>query len=134
MKQIFTNFYQFLLNIVSNENYVNVLSIIAVSFTSYQIAKFSASKPEKIHVKQLQLSNVYLPLFRIYSELPKNISKKQALSIYKKTSNILNCYYELAFPQLHRLIIRLKKDILSNQNYNKTINIIKHQIFTDYNC
>ena len=124
MKHLFTNFYQLLLSIVSNENYVNVLSIIAVSFTSYQVAKFSASKPEKIRVKQLQLANVYLPLYRIYSELPKNISKKQALNIYKKTSNILNCFYELAFPQLHRLTKRLKKDILTNQNYNKTINII----------
>lgn len=132
MKEIFTEIYKFILHIIENENYVNILSIIVVSFSSYQVAKFNASKPEKIRVKQMQLSNVYLPLFRLYADIPKNLSKIQALQIHKKTANILNSNYELAFPQLHRLTKRLKKEILSDKDFNKTIGIIKHQVSTDY--
>lgn len=132
MKQLFSILQSFFWEIINNEIYVNVLSIVVVSFTTYQVAKYNASKPQKIKIKQLQLQNVYLPLFRIFSNFPEQPSKKQALGIYKKISNVLDSHYELAFPQLHRLTLRLRKEIMSGKNSSKTLKIIRHQVSTDY--
>lgn len=132
MKQIISDFYGFISYAINNEHYINILSIVVVAFTSYQVAKYNSSKPEKIRIKQMQLSKVYLPLFRLFSDLPSTLSKEQALTLCKKMINILDCNYELVFPQLHRLVARLKKEIISNTDYSKTISIIRHQICIDY--
>ncbi len=132
MKQLFSILQSFVLEIINNEIYVNILSIVVVSYTTYQVAKFNASKPQKLKIKQLQLQNVYLPLFRIFSSSPKHPSRKQALAILKKITNVLDSHYELAFPQLHRLTLRLRNEIMSGKDPSKTLEIIRHQISTDY--
>ncbi len=132
MRQLISDFCTSLLSIINNESYVNIISMIVVALSSYKIAKFSASKPQKIQIKQLQLSKVYLPLFRLFSDIPDNPSKKQVLALHKKTANILDSNYELVFPQLHRLIARFKKEILLSKDYSKTISTIRHQVNTDY--
>ena len=53
------------LTITHNANYINLFGTIIAAFISYKTARYTASRPNKIKVKQLQLSNVYLPLFQI---------------------------------------------------------------------
>ena len=104
-----------------------------MAITSYRVAKYNASKPNKLQIKQAQLSNVYLPLHRIVETIPTtNMSKQQALNVYRKISNVLDRNYKLVFPQLHRLNCTLGKEILTNGQYEKTLKIIKHQIDVDY--
>lgn len=123
---------EFLASALNNENYINIASILVVAFTSYQVAKYNASKPNKLRVKQLQLEHVYLPLYRILVNLPKDLNKRTAIEIHKKIDNILNSHYELAFPQLHQLNAQLKESLLNNGDYHKVLHIIFHQVSVDY--
>lgn len=132
MADLLLNIWNSIYTFLNNENYIETLSIIVVAITSYHIAKFNASKPNKLKIKQLQLTNVYLPLYRIFSEIPDDLPLSKALSIHNKTSNILDKNYELVFPQLHKLNSELKQCILSQDSYNSKIKIMKHQIEIDY--
>lgn len=122
------NFFHF----INNENYVNLISIIVVAITTYYVTKYTILKPNRLAIKQLQLENVYLPLYLVLKNLPQPISKSNALTYSKKISNILDKYYVLAFPQLHQLNQLLKLDIIKNSDYDKTLRIIKHQVDIDY--
>lgn len=133
MSKLLSDILSALSKLINNSNYINFLSIIVVAITSYRIARYNASKPNKLQVKQAQLSNVYLPLHRIVEAIPAtNISKQQALNAHRKISNVLDKNYELVFPQLHKLNCTLGKEILSNGQYEKTLKIIKHQVDVDY--
>lgn len=121
-----------LINLANNENYINITSIIIVAFTTYRVTKYTTLKPERMKIKQAQLENVYLPLFLLLNEMPTNVAKSQALTYSKKISNILEKHYLLAFPQLHQLSRSLKKEIIADKNYGKTLRIIKHQVEIDY--
>lgn len=133
MSKLLSDILSALPKLINNSNYVNFLSIVVVAITSYHIAKYNASKPNKLQVKQAQLIKVYLPLHRIVEAVPAaNISKQQALNVQRKISNVLDKNYELVFPQLHRLNYTLGKELLTNGQYEKTLKIIKHQIDVDY--
>ena len=122
----------FLTALINNENYVNAISIFVVAFTSYQVAKYNALKPNKLKIKQQQLEKVYLPLIRISLDLPKTLSPKQALEIQQKIDKILDEHYELAYPQLHQLNDELVKSIHSSKGYCEILNDIFHQVSIDY--
>lgn len=122
----------FLLSILNNKNYIDIISMVVVAFTSYRVAKYNSSKPSKLKIKQQQLDCVYLPLFRLFITLPLDIDKKTALRFSKKLSHILEKNYVLAFPQLHELSKDLEENILKNEDYIKTLRIIKHQVCIDY--
>lgn len=127
MTNVIQNLKQLILGLINNENYINYISIIVVALTTYQVTKYNASKPNKLKVKQLQLENIYLPLFRLFENIPSDISKADAIFlILKKITNILDNNYILAFPQLHKLNLILKQNILSNENYSETLRIMKH--------
>lgn len=132
MKELLSNLYNLILQIANNENYINIISIVVVAFTSYHIAQYNASKPEKLKIKQLQFSNVYLPLFRILSELPSEPTLSQATEIHEKILVILDKHYELAFPQLHELNAKLNTSIMDKHDYQKILACIKHQVEVDY--
>lgn len=122
----------FLTTLINNENYVNAISIFVVAFTSYQVAKYSALKPNKLKIKQQQLENVYLPLIRISLDVPKALSTKQALEIQQKINKVLDEHYELAYPQLHQLNDELAKAIHKSRGYCEILNDIFHQVSIDY--
>lgn len=126
------DFFKTLAKFINNNNYVNFISIIVVAVSSYRIAKYNTLKPSKLKIKQLQLSNVYLPLYRIFENAPEPITKRQALEISKKITNILDKNYELAFPQLHILNKSFKHDIINSNSFLETLNIMKHQVNIDY--
>lgn len=126
MLNILNGLKKLILLITNNANYINFLGTIIVAFTSYKVASYNASKPNKIKVKQLQLSNVYLPLFRLLENAPDNLSLQKAIYIHKKITNILDANYELAFPQLHQLNKSFGSD------YQKYFHRIKHIVATDY--
>ena len=132
MKQLLFAIYNFILQVLNNENYISVISMMVVAVTSYRIARYNASKPEKIKIKQLQFSNVYLPLFRVLSDLSYDLTLDEASELYEKISIILDKHYELVFPQLHELNKKLETAILVKRNYQKTLISIKHQVDIDY--
>lgn len=121
-----------ILKILNNSNFWSLVSIIVVAITSYTVAKYNASKPNKLKIKQLQLDNVYLPLFRLFERLPKTITREYAVLLQEETAIILDDYYELAFPQLHKLNRKLKHNINHSENRTQLIYRMKHQIIMDY--
>ena len=132
MKQLLFAIYNFVLQLLNNENYIEVISMIVVAVTSYRIARYNASKPEKLKIKQLQFTNVYLPLFRVFSTLPHDITYNEATNFHADIYAILDKHYELVFPQLHELNQKLETDLLIKRNYQKTLLIMKHQVDVDY--
>lgn len=121
-----------ILGLTNNSNYINCLSIVVVAFTSYKVASYNASKPNKIRVKQLQLNNMYLPLFRLLEDAPDDLSVQKAIYIHKKITHILDANYELAFPQLHQLNKSFGSAILTNSDYQIYFHRINHIVATDY--
>lgn len=121
-----------ILKIINNSNFWSLISIIVVAITSYTVAKYNASKPNKIKVKQLQLENVYLPLFRLFEKIPEDPSIEYATYLHDKTTLILDNYYELVFPQLHKLNRKLNYQLNHLKPYNETLFYMKHQITLDY--
>lgn len=121
-----------LLKLINNSNFWTFISITVVAISSYSVAKYNASKPSKIKVKQLQLENVYLPLFRLFEAIPQNPPIDHVQQLYTKTSLILDNYYELVFPQLHELNRKLASQLKQKQPYDETISYMRHLITIDY--
>ena len=103
-----------------------------MAFTSYHVARYNASKPEKLKIKQLQFKNVYLPLYRLLSKLPTEPTLQQSHEAYEQISNILNEHYELVFPQLHKHNNELRLILSRNGNPQNILSVMKHQIDVDY--
>lgn len=132
MKDILKYLRKFFMGFINNENYINLISIIVVAITTYRVTKYTTLKPNRLAIKQSQLDNVYLPLYLLFKDMPQPISKLDALGYSKKISNILDKHYILAFPQLHKLNRTLRKNIINNSKYEKTLGIMKHQIGIDF--
>ena len=123
---------ELLISFLNNENYSSFTGLIITVYTSFLIAKLAAYWPNKLKVKQMQLDLVYLPLYRLFINLPPNINKKQALDLYEKINSILDEHYELALPQLHSFNLQLKESILEDRDYNKILHNIFHQVSVEY--
>lgn len=132
MSDFFKNLTDLLSKFFNNENYISILGIFIAAFTTYRVTKYSALKPYRQNIKQSQLENVYLPLFRLLDKMPSDINKYSAITYNKKISHILDKNYLLSFPQLHRLNDTLKCEILTDKDYEKTLRIIRHQVCVDY--
>lgn len=120
------------ISFLNNSIFLQVFATIAASASSFWAARHSTSRPQKLHIKQLQLEHVYIPLYHVFMGLPQTLNTKQALYVHKKMSSILSKHYELAFPQLHSLNQELKTAILTNGDYNEKVHTIFHQISIDY--
>lgn len=132
MKDILKYMKKFFMSFINNENYIDLISIIVVAITTYYVTKYTILKPNRLSIKKSQLDNVYLPLHLLFKNMPRSISKSDALVYSKKTSNILDKHYILAFPQLHGLNQSLKESIINNSGYEETLGIIKHQVDIDF--
>lgn len=126
------NFKSLLLSFLNNENYINIISMLVVAFTSYRVAIYNASRPNKLKIKQMQLDYIYLPMYRVLENLSYPLGKRKAMEISKKLNSVLNSHYELAFPQLHKLNHELQQALINNLDYDCIIRIIYHQISVDY--
>ena len=131
MSGIFEALKNFFANIIANEAYLDIISIFVTAIISYRVAKYSASKPNKILIKQKQLSEVYLPLFRIFEKLPSAPARNEIEKAYNDISAILDNNYELVFPQLHKLNALLATSS-SNKKALETLRAMSHQVNTDY--
>ena len=123
---------ELIISFLNNENYSSFAGMIITAYSSYLIAKFTAYWPNRLKVKQMQLDFVYLPLYRLFDNLPSTIDKKQALDMYEKINSILDKHYELAFPQLHSFNSQLKESILTGNDYNEILHSIFHQVSVEY--
>lgn len=123
---------KFFTSFLNNEDYVNLISIIVVAITTYLVTKYTTLKPSRLAIKQSQLDNVYLPLHLVFINMPRSISRSDALNYSKKISNTLDAHYILALPQLHKLNQVLKENIISDSGYEKTLGMIKHQVDIDF--
>lgn len=132
MLDFLTTMLKNILSFLNNEVYLNLIGVIFTAVLSYNAAKYSASKPNKINIKQQQFDKVYLPLYRLLENIPETPSKLQALELQKKIANILDKNYEFAFPQLHSLNDAFKNCLLHNKNFMKPLKSIQHQVHTDY--
>lgn len=121
----------FFLNL-NGENYINLFSIIIVAVTTYCVTKYNVLKPNKLKIKERQLDNVYLPLYKLFFEMPDKFSSEDALKYYNKLSEILKNNYLLAFPELHDLKRALGNSLQNEGNYIQILKRIKHQVDIDY--
>ena len=129
---ILNNLKNLFLTITHNANYINLFGTVIAAFISYKAARYTASRPNKIKVKQLQLSNVYLPLFRMFENVSDDLTLQKAIYLHKKITNILDKNYELAFPQLHQFNKSFGSAILAGSNYQIYCRRMKHIVATDY--
>jgi len=106
--------------------------MVIVAVSSYLLAKYSASKPNKLKIKQVQLELVYLPLYRLFEKIPKNPDISVIESAQNEIEGILNSNYVLILPQLHKLNESLKQRLVDGQKYNETFNIMRHQVDVEY--
>lgn len=129
--EIFDALKNFFLNL-NGENYINLFSIIIVAVTTYWVTKYNVLKPNKLNIKERQLDNIYLPLYKLFFEVSDEISPEDAVKYYNELSEILNNNYLLAFPELHDLKKALKNAIQNKGNYIQILKRIKHQVCIDY--
>jgi len=101
MSEIFDALKNLILKLINNENYISLIGIIVVAFTTYRVTKYTTTKPNRLAIKQFQLEKVYLPLYKMFNtvKIPSNIEK--AKICLEKMSMILDENYILVFPQLH---------------------------------
>ncbi|MBQ8429066.1 MAG: hypothetical protein IJX30_03105 [Clostridia bacterium] len=132
MSEIFEALKNLIIEIINNANYISLISIFVVAFTTYRATKYTSTKPNRMAIKQSQLEKVYLPLFQIFDDVNLPLSIEEAQNYLNKIAEILNKNYVLAFPQLHVLCKELSHNIANNSNYNDTLRIIKHQVNIDY--
>ena len=105
-------------------NFLQILAIITAMGSSYWTAKYNASRPHRLQVKQLQLEHVYIPLHHVFMDLPETLNKKQALYVPKKMNSILSKYYEQLFWQMEitmRKCVQFLIKFQSIMNYLKRI-------------
>lgn len=132
MTSFLITIFKAIFSFLNNEVYLNLIGVIFTAVLSYNAAKYSASKPNKINIKQQQFDKVYLPLYRLLENIPETLSKLQALELQKKISNILDQNYEFVFPQLHSLNTEFKNCLLHDKNFLNPLKSIEHHVHTDY--
>lgn len=121
----------FFLNL-NGENYINLFSIIVVAITTYWVTKYSVLKPNKLRIKEQQLDNIYLPLYKLFLEMSDEVSAENAIKYYNELSKVLENNYLLAFPELHDLKNALRDALQNNGDYFQILKRIKHQVGIDY--
>lgn len=115
-----------------NNNFLDFIGIIIVAVTSYIVARYTALRPNKQRVKQLQFDNIYLPLFKLLKDVHKDLSLEKAKDLHGHISFILDTYYEFAFPQLHVINNQFGDAIAKGLDFDNFFIILKHQVFVDY--
>ncbi len=123
---------ELLASLFSDDNYISFISMIIAAMLAYLSARYSASRPSKLKIKQLQLDNVYLPLYRLTFSLPDKLTLRDAQRVYRTIDQILDEHYPLVFPQLHRLNAEFGIAISNDMDYSSIFVVIKHQVAIDY--
>ena len=95
MSDVLLNLKNLLLSLVNNKNYIDLVSIVVVALTSYKVAQYNSSRPNKLKIKQAQFEKVYLPLFRISKNISNTPSIDDAISFSRHIDDILDKNYEL---------------------------------------
>lgn len=112
------------------ENFLQSVFYPLSIIVTIAVTKYTATKPQKLAVKEQQFKLVYLPLHRALNNVnEKKISHVDAVKYAYKIKNTIDKHYELTFPQLHKLI---DETIKSSGEYKKIFKKIKCQIDTDY--
>ncbi|KEI96420.1 hypothetical protein N497_17950 [Clostridium botulinum F 357] len=119
---------------ISTENLIKIFSIIITCISTYFIAKYNSNTPRKLEIKQKQFDKVYLPIYKLLiPNFKSNISKELALNYINKMRPILWENYELAYPQLHKLLDSFSYSINLNGDYQSIFEKICYQVQLDYN-
>ncbi|WP_142413082.1 hypothetical protein [Hathewaya massiliensis] len=84
---------------INADTAIKILSIIITAITTYFVTKYTANRPRKLEIKDLQFKTVYLPIYKLlYNDLNKRINKDTALKYANEIKIILSNNFELAFP------------------------------------
>lgn len=118
--------------LLKNSFFTTLIGIIVSGFISFRVAKYSATKPNKLEIKQKQLEFVYLPLYRLFEKMPKEFTIETCREYSKILSSILDKHYVYVFPTLHNLNQQLSKALSDNKDVTKIFKSIKYQIDVDY--
>ena len=129
--EIFDAVKNFFLNL-SGENYINLFSIMIVAVTTYWVTKYNALKPNKLRIKEQQLDNIYLPLYKLFHKMSDIVSTEEAIKYYDELLKVLEDNYLLAFPELHDLANALDNALKNKGNHTQILKRIKHQVGIDY--
>lgn len=117
----------------TSNNLVEIFATFITITGTYFITKYQIINPNKIFIKQQQLENVYLPLYRLVIDPGTKVLDKIASdNIFNKIENIIDENYLLLYPDLLESYSDLKRSVETNtqieQSYTKFCNII----FYDY--
>ncbi|WP_302826177.1 hypothetical protein [Anaerofustis stercorihominis] len=127
-----------ILNVISLSD---ILSLFATIFVTFQVATYQLKKPRKNEIREQQLYNVYLPLYRLFYDKNLNIlssssdvSDHQIDLIYNQIDRIFNQHYlllkESLIDDFNILTIAMKENDKSNAR--KILNYIKKDIYMEY--
>lgn len=119
--------------VIKSDDILKIISILITAFTTYFVTKYTTNRPRAFEIKQLQLKNVYLPIYKLIRfDLNKEISKSTALEYATKIKPILMDNFELAFPQLHTLNDLFMDAIRDDEDYQEIFYKICYQVNLDY--
>jgi len=123
---------EFVLKILNHNNLMTLFGTVIASFFTYRITKYSVAKPDRIKIKQTQLENVYLPLFKLFKDVPEEATREQVHVCNQEIVSILDRHYLFVFPQMHTLQKKLSNELTSGTDYLRTLETMRHQVITDY--
>ncbi len=106
---------------IENLGYDNITLFITTIMTiivTLKINKTSVKNPHKIEILNIQLNNIYLPLFyKIENSLYKSISKKECIELIKFFNNIKENYFAFIDCNLIEKFKKLEKDIKNDNSF-----------------
>lgn len=132
MNELWTSLKDFAIKLLNTTWFSGLFSTFFAGIVGFYTARFTATKPNKLQVKQQQLDNVYLPLHKLLKDMPETISPDKACEYSQIISDILDEHYLLVFPQLHQLSNQLRETVASEKGYSVILRSIKHQVNIDY--
>ena len=120
-------------NFLSRSDLIEILATFITIIGTYFITKFQIMNPHKIEIKQCQLKNVYLPLYKLLIDSHvEYVGKDKQMQFIDKVTEIIEDNYLFIYPDLLKTYENLKLYIQSGNDISKSYSKFKSIVFYDY--